>query len=122
MTVVGGGAAVLGVSVAPAAIDPANARPGWLALGLVVLLGIATYLLWRSMNRQLGKITVPRRGASPVDPPPLPDERASGDATGEPSAPDVGPPGGSREDVPRPLHPADGSDGLGDHPEHPDQR
>lgn len=44
-----------------AAYDPNDVKPGWVALMLVIVLGIATFLLWRSMNRQLGKISVPTR-------------------------------------------------------------
>ncbi len=44
-----------------AAYDPNDVKPGWVALVLVILLGIATFLLWRSMNHQLAKITVPTR-------------------------------------------------------------
>ncbi|MFY9915820.1 MAG: hypothetical protein WAK18_14210 [Nocardioidaceae bacterium] len=43
------------------AYDPNNVKPGWIALGLVVVLGIATFLLWRSMNTQLGRIKAPHR-------------------------------------------------------------
>ncbi len=43
------------------AYDPNNVRPGWVALILVVALGIATYLLWRSMNTQLRKISAPTK-------------------------------------------------------------
>ncbi len=43
------------------AYDPNNVKPGWVALGLVVVLGIATFLLWRSMNTQLGRIKAPHR-------------------------------------------------------------
>jgi hypothetical protein len=38
------------------AVDPAKVKPGWLALVIIVLMGLATYLLWRSMNRQLKKV------------------------------------------------------------------
>jgi ABC-type nickel/cobalt efflux system permease component RcnA len=38
---------------APAAED---VKPGGLALVIVLLMGLATYLLWRSMNRQLKKV------------------------------------------------------------------
>jgi hypothetical protein len=43
------------------AYDENNIKPGWIALIIVLLLAIATFLLWRSMNTQLGKIRVPRR-------------------------------------------------------------
>ena len=50
------------------AVDPAKVKPGWLALVIILLLGLAIYLLWRSMNRQLKKVNFDdggsqRRGA-----------------------------------------------------------
>ncbi|MDQ4085259.1 MAG: hypothetical protein M3165_05520 [Actinomycetota bacterium] len=39
-----------------AAVDPEKVKPGWLALVIVLLMGLATFLLWRSMNRQLDKV------------------------------------------------------------------
>jgi hypothetical protein len=36
--------------------DPADVKPGWLALVIVLLMGLATFLLWRSMNHQLNKV------------------------------------------------------------------
>jgi hypothetical protein len=53
-----------------AAYDPDNVRPGWIALILVALLALATFLLWRSMNTQLRKIQLPRRGAPGSETPP----------------------------------------------------
>jgi hypothetical protein len=64
-----------------------DVKPGWVAFWIVVALGVATYLLWRSMNTQLGKIRMPPRprgrpgvdgsappvppkSADPADPPP----------------------------------------------------
>ena len=93
------------------AVDPENARPGWIALGIVVALGVATYLLWRSMNRQLNKITVPPRGATRAGP----DASAPRQTpeTAEASPPAAEPPSGDRDDVPRPLDPADGSGAAG---------
>ena len=44
-----------------AAYDPNDVRPGWIALVLVVALAVATYLLWRSMNKQLRRIDAPTR-------------------------------------------------------------
>ena len=38
---------------APAAED---IKPGWIALTLVIGLGVATVLLWLSMRKRLGKI------------------------------------------------------------------
>ncbi len=43
------------------AYDENNIKPGWIALVLVLLLALATFLLWRSMNTQLGKIKAPYR-------------------------------------------------------------
>ena len=64
------------------AVDPAKVKPGWLALVIILLIGLATYLLWRSMNRQLRKVDfddgvdrstdraardgVPREGSDPA--------------------------------------------------------
>jgi hypothetical protein len=42
-----------------AAYDANDIKPGWIAFWLVVALGVATFLLWRSMNSQLGKIKAP---------------------------------------------------------------
>jgi hypothetical protein len=44
------------VGLVVAAVDPAKVKPGWVAGVIVLLLGLATYLLWRSMNRQLKKV------------------------------------------------------------------
>jgi hypothetical protein len=68
-----------------------DVKPGWVAFWIVVALAVATYLLWRSMNNQLGKIRMPPRprerpgvdgrrppvaptGDDPVDPPPDDDD------------------------------------------------
>ena len=48
-------------SVGWLAYNPDDVRPGWGALALVIVLAIATFLLWRSMNTQLGKIQMPPR-------------------------------------------------------------
>jgi hypothetical protein len=45
------------------AVDPAKVKPGWLALVIILLMGLATYLLWRSMNRQLKKVNFDDGGA-----------------------------------------------------------
>jgi hypothetical protein len=37
-------------------VDPNTVRPGWVALLIVIGLGGATFLLWRSMGHQLKKI------------------------------------------------------------------
>jgi hypothetical protein len=44
-----------------ASYDPSDVRPGWIAFWVVIALAIATFLLWRSMNKQLRKINVPPR-------------------------------------------------------------
>lgn len=41
------------------AYDPDQVRPGWVAFFLVMALIVATFLLWRSMNTQLGRIKMP---------------------------------------------------------------
>jgi hypothetical protein len=47
-----------------AAVDPSKVKPGPIALIIVLLLGLATYLLWRSMNRQLKKVHFEDAGAA----------------------------------------------------------
>jgi hypothetical protein len=51
------------------AYDPDDVKPGWIALVLVLMLALATFLLWRSMNTQLGRIKAPHRAdlAPPAD-------------------------------------------------------
>jgi hypothetical protein len=49
------------------AYDPNKVRPGWIAFFVVMILVVGTFLLWRSMNRQLGKIRVPPRAAFEPD-------------------------------------------------------
>ena len=44
-----------------ASYDPNAVKPGWIAFWIVVALGVATFLLWRSMNSQLRKIKAPYR-------------------------------------------------------------
>ena len=56
------------VPVLPATVlayDENNIKPGWIALVLVIALAIATFLLWRSMNTQLGRIKAPHRADLP---------------------------------------------------------
>ncbi len=45
------------------AYDPSKVKPGWIAFFIVMALVVATFLLWRSMNTQLGKIRVPPRAS-----------------------------------------------------------
>ncbi len=86
------------------AYDPNAVKPGWIAFFLVMILLVATFLLWRNMNKQMGKIKVPPasafkdegrsvdRGTSGPDQPGLdqpgggPPNQAEGDE-GEPPAP-----------------------------------
>lgn len=65
------------------AYDPDKVKPGWIAFFLVMTLIVATFLLWRSMNTQLGKIRVPPRASLPRggDGPPV------SEPDGEPSPP-----------------------------------
>jgi hypothetical protein len=41
------------------AVADSQVRPGWIAFFIVIGLCVATLVLWRSMNRQLRKISVP---------------------------------------------------------------
>ena len=41
------------------AVDESKVTPGLLGFGVVALLGVATYLLIRSMNRQIKRIDLP---------------------------------------------------------------
>ena len=45
--------------------DAADIKPGWVALVLVLLLGVATTLLWLNMRKQLGKIRFEERDTRP---------------------------------------------------------
>ncbi len=47
------------MTAAVLAYEPEDIKPGWVALVLVLALALATYLLWRSMNKQLDRIDVP---------------------------------------------------------------
>lgn len=40
-------------------IDPNSVNAGWIPLALTVLLGVAVFLIFRSMRRQLGRIQLP---------------------------------------------------------------
>ncbi len=54
----------------PLAYNPNDVRPGWGALVLVLALCVVVYLLWRSMNTQLGRIQMPpdeRRRRTSID-------------------------------------------------------
>jgi hypothetical protein len=60
------------------AVADSKVRPGWIAFFIVLGLCVATVILWRSMNRQLGKISAPHAheltdddgDSDPDDPPP----------------------------------------------------
>ncbi len=54
-------------ALASAPPDPADVKPGWLALVIVALIGLATFLLWRSMNHQLKKVHFENDGAERDD-------------------------------------------------------
>jgi hypothetical protein len=41
------------------AVADSQVRPGWIAFLIVIGLCVVTVVLWRSMNRQLRKISVP---------------------------------------------------------------
>ena len=43
------------------AYEAEDIKPGWVALVLVLGLAVATFLLWRSMNKQLRRINVPTK-------------------------------------------------------------
>ncbi|MGI8434521.1 MAG: hypothetical protein ACR2LE_07295 [Nocardioidaceae bacterium] len=71
------------------AYEPNDVRPGWIALGLVVALSVATYLLWRSMNTQLGNIQMPPSKTAPPDSvSPDPDIDGAVDSTSGGATPD----------------------------------
>ncbi len=44
--------------------DPADVKPGWLGLGVVLALGAAVVLLWLSMRRHLKKVDFEERDDS----------------------------------------------------------
>ena len=80
------------ISLRTAEIDPNVVKPGWVALLIVLALGAATFLLWRSMAKQLKRIDVDRDGAdgpAPSADPASPDGSPSpaGDAAPTTSAP-----------------------------------
>ena len=59
--------------------DPADVKPGWIALITVLALCAASLLLWFSMRKQIKRIQVPRDGdeidGSPTDPVTTPDDQ-----------------------------------------------
>ena len=55
-----------------AAVQPEDVKPGWLGLFVVLALCLVTFLLWRSMNRQLRKVDFEEQpddgdGSAPAD-------------------------------------------------------
>lgn len=64
-----------------AAVDESKVTPGLLGFVVVALLGVATYLLIRSMNRQIRRIDLPETEDEPTEPA----ERDS--ANGDPGRP-----------------------------------
>ncbi|TCC46773.1 hypothetical protein E0H75_27420 [Kribbella capetownensis] len=69
-------------------IDPNSVRPGWVALLIVLALGAATVLLWRSMGKQLKKIDFDGDGAdapAPSDGPASTDSSAAPAGDAEPT-------------------------------------
>jgi hypothetical protein len=61
----------------PAGLDPTTVTPGVLGFTVMLILGIATYLLIRSMNRHLRKIPREPDTRIPPGPPRLPGNRDS---------------------------------------------
>ena len=53
------------VGVVVRAVDDSSVTPGVLGFVVVALLGVATWLLIRSMNRQMRKIDIPRDDVRP---------------------------------------------------------
>jgi hypothetical protein len=100
-------AALAGASPSPSPsipeIDPARATPGLWGLFFFVVLGLATWFLFRSMNKQLKRVTfdesAPGAGAGPVaagpgasEPGPVADSGGSdAPAAGGPAQSDPGP-------------------------------
>lgn len=78
------------------AYEAEDVKPGWIALVLLVALGVATFLLWRSMNAQLRKIQMtPRVRQRPGAPQP---PRQAGPPRDEGSAHD------GSDTLPSPAH------------------
>ena len=65
-----------------AEIDPNSVQPGWVALLIVLALGAATVLLWRSMGKQLKKIDFD--GADGAQDPAPSADRPSADSSTDP--------------------------------------
>jgi len=52
------------LATAVLAIESDKVQAGWIALAFVVALGVAVFLLFRSMNKQLKKIDFDKRDAA----------------------------------------------------------
>jgi hypothetical protein len=63
------------------AVDDSTVTPGVLGFVVVALLGVATWLLVRSMTRQMKKIDIPPEGTA-TRPPAPPEADAGADAAG----------------------------------------
>ncbi len=110
-------AALAGASPSPSPsipeIDPARATPGLWGLFFFVVLGLATWVLFRSMNKQLKRVTFDETGPTPDGPTPddptpdgpIPDDSgATAPGTlGTPAAPATGAPGGDAQSDPGPA-------------------
>jgi hypothetical protein len=82
------------ISLQAAEIDPNVAKPGWVALLIVLALGAATVLLWFSMRKQLKRIDVDRDGAddpAPSGGPASSDGSQSRDGAAAPTTPEPTP-------------------------------
>ena len=73
---------VVSAAVVARAVDDTDVSPGVLGFVVVALLGVATYLLIRSMNRQIRRIDLP---------PDRPDDAAGGGAPDPRPADEDGP-------------------------------
>lgn len=62
------------IGQAPVEPDPEIVTPGALGLAIVLMLGVAIFLLFRSMNRHIRKVDVPPAG----------DEDSNGDGSDRP--------------------------------------
>jgi hypothetical protein len=74
------------------AYDPNKVRPGWIAFFVVMILVVGTFLLWRSMNRQLGKIRVPPRASFEPDAVDRPSIPVEDEQPAAPTSPPMSPP------------------------------
>jgi hypothetical protein len=79
---------LLSIQPPTAEIDPNSVKPGWIALLIVLGLGVVTVLLWRNMGKQLKRIDFdPDAGArdqAPSDVPPTTDSSVDPAGAAEP--------------------------------------